>query len=98
MTSSPKRPWFRFHLLTTVVMTIAAGGIVWVNAHSHLSYFHAGQYVVICYGVPFPFVQIFQRSWTKFGKDVFIGVTVLCAVGFIAEWLILFHRVVRRRP
>jgi hypothetical protein len=25
MTSSPKRRWFRFHLLTAVLMTLAAG-------------------------------------------------------------------------
>ena len=32
MTSSPKRPWFRFHLLTAVFMALAAGGVVWLNA------------------------------------------------------------------
>ena len=31
MTSSPNRPWFRFHLLTAVLMMIAAGGLLGVN-------------------------------------------------------------------
>jgi hypothetical protein len=31
MTSSPKRPWFRFHLLTAVLMMFAAGGLLWAN-------------------------------------------------------------------
>ena len=31
MTSSRKRPWFRFHLLTAVVMMFAAGAMVWAN-------------------------------------------------------------------
>ena len=28
MSSSPKRPWFRFHLLTAVLMMVAAGILV----------------------------------------------------------------------
>ena len=31
MTSGPKRPWFRFHLLTAVLMMIAAGSLVGTN-------------------------------------------------------------------
>ena len=30
----PKRPWFRFHLLTLVLMTLAAGGLLFVNVHT----------------------------------------------------------------
>src|SRR5581483_12438948 len=30
MISSPKRPWFRFHLLTAVLMMLAAGGMLWL--------------------------------------------------------------------
>jgi hypothetical protein len=26
-----KRPWFRFHLLTLVLMVLAAGGVLWLN-------------------------------------------------------------------
>jgi hypothetical protein len=28
MTSSPKRPWFRFHLLTAVLLSLAAGSLI----------------------------------------------------------------------
>ena len=33
MISSPKRPWFRFHLLTAVLMMIAAGGALSISSH-----------------------------------------------------------------
>jgi hypothetical protein len=33
--SSPKRPWFRFHLLTAMLLMIAAGGFLWANIRSH---------------------------------------------------------------
>ena len=35
MTSNPKRQWFRFHLLTAVLMLFAAGGFVWPNVQEH---------------------------------------------------------------
>jgi hypothetical protein len=31
MNNKPKRPWFRFHLLTAVLMMFAAGGVIGVN-------------------------------------------------------------------
>ena len=31
MTSSPKRPWFRFHLLTAVVTVVVIGGLIGAN-------------------------------------------------------------------
>ena len=48
MTSSAKRPWFRFHLLTAVLMMIAAGGFILANIHqrrieqSRIDIFEAG--------------------------------------------------------
>ena len=33
MSDLPKRPWFRFHLLTALVMTVVAGLIVGLNIH-----------------------------------------------------------------
>jgi hypothetical protein len=33
MSEKPKRPRFRFHLLTAVVMMVAAGGLMWANSH-----------------------------------------------------------------
>ena len=31
MSETPKRPWFRFHLLTLVLMMFAAGVFLWAN-------------------------------------------------------------------
>ena len=31
MSDKPKRSWFRFHLLTAVLMVVAAGGLMWLN-------------------------------------------------------------------
>ena len=31
MTCSPRRPWFRFHLLTLVLMMLAAGIVLWIR-------------------------------------------------------------------
>jgi hypothetical protein len=31
MNSNPKRPWFRFHLLTAVLIMVTAGGVIGIN-------------------------------------------------------------------
>jgi hypothetical protein len=31
MSEKPKRPWFRFQLLTLVLLALAAGGMMWAN-------------------------------------------------------------------
>ena len=31
MSEKPKRRWFRFHLLTAVLMMLVAGGVLWLN-------------------------------------------------------------------
>jgi hypothetical protein len=38
MTDHPERPWFRFHLLTLLLMTVAAGGLVGANLMRYQSY------------------------------------------------------------
>ena len=38
MSDKPKRSWFRFHLLTAVLMMVAAGGMLWVNFDKRDSY------------------------------------------------------------
>ena len=35
MSEKPKRPWFRFHLLTAVLMMAAAGGLMLANMPRH---------------------------------------------------------------
>ena len=39
MTSSPKRPWFRFHLLTLVLMMFVAGFSLMENLHPQIDVF-----------------------------------------------------------
>ena len=42
MSDTPKRPWFRFHLLTAVLMALAAGLLLWQDVAWHFSeYAHA---------------------------------------------------------
>jgi hypothetical protein len=31
MSEKPKRPWFRFHLLTAIVLVISSGGLIGLN-------------------------------------------------------------------
>lgn len=33
MSDKPRRRWFQFHLSTAVVLTLIAGGILWINTH-----------------------------------------------------------------
>ena len=47
MTSSPKRPWFRFHLLTAVLMTVAAGGMMWINTSNPTPNYHGWPWIAV---------------------------------------------------
>ena len=38
MSDKPKRPWFRFHLLTAVLMMFAAGAMIWPNFVPNLQF------------------------------------------------------------
>ena len=44
MTSSAKRPWYRCHLLTAVLMMLAAGGMLWANAKRDYEYLFNGRW------------------------------------------------------
>jgi len=33
MSDKPKRPWFRFHLLTALLMMFVAATMIWLNCH-----------------------------------------------------------------
>ena len=50
ISEKPTRPWFRFHLLTTVLMTLAAGGMLWMNVNVVFD----GDYIV-WRGWPWPY-------------------------------------------
>jgi hypothetical protein len=42
--ANPKRPWFRFHLLTAVVMMFAAGVFIWINTRPRSAIRGTGTY------------------------------------------------------
>ena len=42
MTFSPKRPWFRFHLLTAVLMMVAAGVALSIDSHRRYAFVSNG--------------------------------------------------------
>ena len=81
MTSSPKRPWFRFHLLTAVLMMLAAGGMMWLNLCKRLVDLPAdGAYETepLIYGWPLNFAYHGPRSFrTGLGMTWGDGVTTL---------------------
>lgn len=59
MIEKAKWPWFRFHLLTLVLMALAAGGAIWVNTRMEKSIHLPGQFVIYAdeYGWPMTFVS-----------------------------------------
>jgi hypothetical protein len=95
MTSRPKRPWFRFHLLTAVLMLLAAGGMMLLNASRRLERF---SFVVKPghhrheYGWPATAMETFGDPyiWRASGVviDICVSVCVVMALALISESLI----------
>jgi hypothetical protein len=52
----PKRPWFRFHLLTLVLMALAAGTFLGANMRERLGDRKVGEWR--CYGWPFDVAEV----------------------------------------
>ena len=102
MTSSPKRPWFRFHLLTAVLMMFTAGGMLWANVReydfsSSIS-FGERHYSQVGHGCPFNIEgnQMLHFRWLFILMNGCSGVLVVIGVGATCEWLI--RRREARRP
>ena len=105
MTSGPKRPWFRYHLLTAVLMMIAASGMVWTNMRGYESDFEifipstvtaADPIQVLCYGWPVRccVAQVgVDTIWNA--RSVFVN--VLVAVGILAAVALVSKSLFRRR-
>jgi hypothetical protein len=73
MSEKPKRPWFRFHLLTLVLMASAAGGFMWVNIRMH----HTAaweRYALdgVAYVGPVTSDALYEYGWpvTVYGKGI----------------------------
>jgi hypothetical protein len=87
-----KRQFWQLHLSTIVILVLVFGLLIPFFAYGFPSYFHAGTIVVIYYGVPYPFFKKWlatgneEWNWINLGKDAFIGIMLLCAIGYICEW------------
>ena len=98
MTSAPKRPWFRFHLLTAVLMMFAAGALMWANSIGRNYGTRPDGSAAISFGWPAPF----NDDWGGFADlhpvyvafDVVVALLILAIVFFVSEWIIS-HREVR---
>ena len=98
MSDSPKRPWFRFHLVTAVLMMVAAGGLLCANITSgQFAYprynFPVAEYVrgwpVIAWNlVPrnYGYVAIFD--WPSLLIDVCIWLVCLSSIAVVSGFLI----------
>ena len=110
MSEKSKRPWFRFHLLTAVLMMIGAGGaagvnatpryFVWKNSDKISSYWHAlPGYAFKAWGWPLPAVSaVRDEDLVKInwiGKAVFIDAIV--AGGIFLFMLVISEFLLRRR-
>jgi hypothetical protein len=60
MTPAPKRSWFRFHLLTLVLMALAAGSVLYLNTSRHyeLETANSDFPIIDLYGWPIPFYRV----------------------------------------
>ncbi len=64
--AKPKRPWFRFHLSTAVLLTLTAGGMVWPNVipnprYQYVHYTYRAMYSRY-YGWPVAFAWSHNRA------------------------------------
>jgi hypothetical protein len=100
----PKRRWFRFHLLTAVLMMVTAGGMVGANSIRHTSPELLASPFTVGYGWPEialsrpddEFIQMFEdirvptRAWNKGAivVNVLVAVLVISVAGFLCESLL----------
>src|SRR5947209_215947 len=64
MTSTPKSRWFRFHLLTAVLMMVAVGIIIRNNMVGTAGSEEYGLLTSIEYGWPMPFLTAYWKTET----------------------------------
>jgi len=90
----PKRPWFRFHLFTLVLMAVAIGALRWANS------------IPIGYGGPSGGGPRFWKGWPLpfYDEQDFFGfnagkvfIDVLCWIPIIIAIPIVSEYIIRRR-
>jgi hypothetical protein len=78
MIENPKRPWFRFHLLTLVLMMLAAGGWIGLNMqppmieYAHIDAQWNETVIVRSRGWPVPQERVYYESHGKTDPDMFL--------------------------
>ena len=103
MSEPEKRPWFRFHLLTMVLMTLAAGALLWENvkrfryspaiygaAHHELGWPWTGMYFWTPNVRPInaPAVEYRYLNGWAFAADFGCAMTLVIAVAFLSECIL----------
>ena len=96
MSEKPKRPWFRFHLLTAVLIMVASGVFIGCNCWRRSDF--VGSPIGEGYGWPLLFyfdTTVHEHHWIFSGKDLCANILVAMVPMFLAalicEWLIRRH-------
>jgi hypothetical protein len=112
MSDTARRPWFRFHLLTAVLMMVATGGMLGVNFRNANKSADPNVFTSPIYGWPFVTYSNYFDDQVKAGHvapsmvafDVemrwhFAGVAMNCGILVFALALIAFisEHLLRRR-
>jgi len=100
--NKPKRPWFRFHLLTLVLTSLAAGAALWANVRKKWESGHAptpidALFEGYCRG--WPFIMQCKAGPLESAEDcplqvkwlilnVMVSLSILCVVALVSETLL----------
>jgi len=109
MSDKSKRPWFRFHLLTAMLMMFAAGGFVWANTlpqrydliynsktdSYYIDTLEEPDYYVRCYGWPLSFFAVIEFEKHFLPKP--FALDLLALGGGIAGVAFVCELILRRR-
>ena len=111
MSDTTKRPWFRFHLLTAVLMLFMASALLWLEViptHSQPLWGVTRQgwpwvmryeYTLLASEEAATLAEyppMFTWIWTNVAKDVMVYALTLVAVAFVSESIL--RRREARRP
>jgi hypothetical protein len=103
MSKKPKRRWFRFHLMTAVLMMVAAGGLIGQNAVIRET---VEEYrIVNGFGWPFIFRPTFIREFDdpnpeRYGYDLnlwHLSLNTLLLVSILLCVALISESILRRR-
>ncbi len=96
MSDNTRRPWFRFHLLTAVLMMLAAGGIMWANLRGYEGPTRAVEFynergVMHHRYWGWPWVAAYETEYPPLGRNLGLEVGTMDkynASGYVTEHLI----------